>query len=222
MTNKSIIIPAFNEEKGIIEVIRRCKKISVSGDEIIVVSDGSTDKTTELAKREHVKVFAFKKNKGKAIALRKGFESARNEILITIDADCTMPPEKIPLLVKKLEDNDLVIGTRFSNCWPKSISWHRVFANKIGAIFASIILGKKITDVTTGLRAFRKKMIKGMKIKAKGLDFEAELTAKAITKRYRYIEVSVAVKERKGSSSLKFFKDIYRFTVAILRGKFTN
>jgi len=172
----SIIIPAYNEENGITEVIKRCKKVLHPGDEIIVIDDGSQDNTAQIARKEKIKVISYKKNKGKAGALKEGFKAAKNEILVTIDADCTYPPEKIPELLNAVKNADLVVGTRFRAMWPKDMPPHRVFANKLGALVTSIILRRKVTDVTTGLRAFRKSLIKNMNIKAKGLDFEAEFT----------------------------------------------
>jgi len=218
----SIIIPAYNEEKGIKEVIQRCKKILRAGDEIIVVDDGSKDNTAKIAKKTGVRVITYPKNKGKAGAMKEGFRAAKNEVIVTIDADCTYPPERIPDLVKELNDADLVVGTRFRGYWPKDMPLHRVLANKLGALATSVILARKVTDVTTGLRAFRKKLIKSITITAKGLDFEAEFTAKAITKGYKYKEVKIVAHERKGASSLRFFRDIWRFFVALLRGKFKD
>jgi len=221
MENFSIIIPAFNEEKGIAEVIRRCKKICSKGDEIIVVDDGSTDSTAQIAKREGAIVVSYKQNKGKAFALKTGFNKAKNEVVVTIDADCTYPPEAIPRMMRELENADLVVGTRFRRMWPKDLAWHRVLANKIGALFASVLLQRKVTDVTTGLRAFRKKVLQEMpEIKAKGLDFEAEFTARAITKGLRYKEVKIVAEMRKGNSTLSFFKHLWLFFKAVLRGKF--
>ena len=76
---KSTIIPAYNEEDGIKGTIDACKKVLNRGDEIIVVSDGSTDKTVEIAKKTGVRVLDYKKNKGKAGALKTGFKAAKNE-----------------------------------------------------------------------------------------------------------------------------------------------
>ncbi len=219
---KSIIIPAYNEEKGIQEVIRRCKKVINKGDEIIVVDDGSRDKTAEVARKEKIWVISYKKNKGKAGALKEGFRKAKNKVIVTIDADCTYPPEKIPDLADEIRRADLVVGTRFRGMWPEDMPWHRVMANKLGALATSVILKKKVTDVTTGLRAFKKDLINGMNIKAKGLDFEAEFTAKAISKGFIYKEIKIEAEEREGKSSLNFFKDMWRFFKAVLRGKYSN
>lgn len=216
----SIIIPAYNEESGIQEVVERCKKVLQSGDEIIVVDDGSRDKTFEIASKLGIKVIKHEQNKGKVGALYTGFAAAKNDVLITIDADNTYPPELIPEMMDSMGENDMVVGTRFRKMWPKSLPFHRVAANKIGALIASVILMKKLTDVTTGFRGFRKSMINDLKIYAKGLDFEAELTAKAITKGYKYKEIPIAVEERRGVSSLHFFKHMWQFFIAILRGRF--
>lgn len=218
----TVIIPALNEEKGIEEVIRRCKAILSKGDEIIVVDDGSTDRTYSIAKRAGVRVIKHKVNKGKAFALKTGFSAAKNDILVTIDADCTYPPEAIPAIVERLDNADLVVGSRFKQGIPKGLPMHRSIANIIGAEVTSIILSRRLTDVTTGLRAFRKKVILDSPVKAKGLDFEAEFTARAITKKYRYAEVPIVAEERKGQSSLRFFRHIYLFSIAVLRGRFFN
>lgn len=218
---KSIIIPAFNEAHGIRETIQRCKKVCVPGDEIIVVDDGSTDNTSKIARECNVKVIKHKKNMGKKTALLTGFKKAKNSAVITIDADCTYPPEAIPEMMHELEDADIVVGTRFRHLWPKEMPFHRVFANKLGAFITSLILGETITDVTTGLRAFRKDILTKMpEIKAKGLDFEAELTSRAITNKLKYKEVKIIAGERKGNSTLNFFRHLWLFFIAVLRGKF--
>jgi len=219
---KSIIIPACNEEKSISEVIGRVKKVCPPEDEIIVVDDGSRDNTGKIAKKMGVRVLRHKTNKGKAIALRTGFKYAKNNIIVTIDADCTYPPEEIPNLVKNLEGCDLVVGSRFKKGIPKGIPMMRGIANILGALFASLVLFRRITDVTSGMRAFRKGVVKACRIRAKGLDFEAEFTSRAIAMGFRYREVPISFEERKGRSKLKFLRDIVKFSIAILRGRFGN
>ena len=139
---KSIIVPALNEEEGVAEVVKRCLAVCGSGDEVIVVDDGSTDKTSEVAKHAGARVVRHEKNRGKASALRTGFDSAKNEIVVTIDADCTYPPEAIPEMMEKITHADLVVGTRFRGMWPKDLPIHRTLANKLGALFASVLLAR--------------------------------------------------------------------------------
>jgi len=216
---KTIVIPAYNEEEGIKEVITRVKKVCSDGDEIIVVDDGSDDKTNEIAKKMGAKVLKHGTNMGKAIALKTGFKAAKNDVIVTIDADCTYPPEEIPKLVNGLEGHDLVIGSRFKRGIPNNFPFLRGIANVLGALFASFILLKRITDVTSGMRAFRKDVVEACKIRAKGLDFEAEFTSKAIAMGFRHREVPISSKERIGRSKLNFFRDILKFSIAILRGR---
>ncbi len=216
---KTIVIPAYNEEDAIKEVIERCKKVSSHGDEIIVVDDGSSDKTSGIAKKLGAKVLKHETNKGKAIALKTGFRAAKNDVIVTIDADCTYPPEEIPKLVEGLGGYDLVIGSRFRKGLPKGFPFLRVVANVLGAFFASFILLKRVTDVTSGMRAFRKDVVEACDIRAKGLDFEAEFTSRAITMGFRHREIPVDSGERIGESKLNFFSDIIRFSIAILRGR---
>ncbi len=219
---KTIIIPAYNEEKSIKELVKRVKKICSQGDEVIVVDDGSCDNTGKIAEEMGVRVLKHKSNKGKAIALKTGFRHAKNDVIVTIDADCTYPPEEIPKLIKNLKRCDLVVGSRFRNGIPPHAPIHKSIANILGSIFASIILFRKITDVTSGMRAFRKDVVEACKIRAKGLDFEAEFTSKAIALGFRYREVPIGFEERRGRSKLRFLRDMIKFSIAILRGRFGN
>jgi glycosyltransferase involved in cell wall biosynthesis len=216
----SIIIPAYNEAVAIEEMVNRCRTICSPSDEIIVVDDGSRDNTALLAMRAGARVIIHPANKGKARALQTGFEAAANEVLVTIDADATYPPECIPELIHELPHADMVVGTRFVGRTAVQLPLHREWANRIGAQLVSHILGRPISDVTTGMRVFRKKWITSIPIHARGLDFEAELTARAISMGARYIEVPITVNHRKGQSSLRFFRDTAGFLVAVLRGKF--
>lgn len=217
----SVIVPAFNEAAGIAETVARCKAVCGPGDEVVVVDDGSRDETVARARAAGARVVRLPKNRGKATALRIGFAHARNEVVVTIDADRTYPPEAIPGMVRLLRRADLVVGSRFLGRWPAALAWHRVAANKLGALFASLLLGARITDVTTGLRAFRKSLLEEMPtITARGLDFEAEFTARAIREGKRYREVAVQPEAREGQSTLRFFRHLWLFFLAVLRGRF--
>jgi glycosyltransferase involved in cell wall biosynthesis len=216
---KTIVIPAYNEEYAIKEVVERVKGVCSKGDEIIVVDDGSNDRTGEIAKRLGVKVLKHERNRGKAIAFKTAFREAKNDVIVTIDADCTYPPEEIPKLVRNLNGNDLVIGSRFRKGIPDNFPFLRGVANVLGAKFASLILFKRVTDVTSGMRAFRKDVVEACDIKAKGLDFEAEFTSRSIAMGFKHKEVTISSEERIGRSKLNFFSDIFKFSLAILRGR---
>lgn len=218
--SKSIILPAFNEADAIVEMVERCNKACSAGDEIIVVDDGSRDATFELARRAGANVIRLNPNRGKAHALRAGFEAAKNDVIVTIDADATYPPESISLLASQLPSADLVVGSRFLNRGRVRLPLHREWANRLGASVVSLILGQPISDVTSGMRVFRKSWFQKIPIYAQGLDFEAEFTARTIRGRHRYVEIPIEVDHRRGQSSLRFFRDTLGFLVAVLRGKF--
>jgi glycosyltransferase involved in cell wall biosynthesis len=195
--------------------------------EIIVIDNNSKDKTTEVAKAHGATVY-FEKIQGKVAALKKGFREATGEIFVTIDGDNTYPSREIPTLIRSLNGSDIVIGSRFNSVWnlphlfePRELPFSRLMANKIGAELGSIILGHRISDVTTGFRAFKSDLLKRIPpIKAKNLDFEAELTARVISKKLIYKEVHITLNFREGHSSLNLFKDAFRFLWAMFVGKY--
>ena len=116
----SIIIPVYNEELTIGNIIDRTKKVMQQTGlkiEIIVVDDHSYDKSLEVAKERNVKIFTLKQHLGKGYALRAGFAHAKGDIIVTIDSDGSHQPEELPeVLAPVLEDKaDLVIGSRYMN-----------------------------------------------------------------------------------------------------------
>lgn len=231
MKKITVLIPCYNEERGIGKVIESIpvEKLASLGyaTEIIVINNNSTDQTMEVAKKHGVKVIEEKKQ-GKAFALEAGFKAARGEIIVTIDGDNTYPPQEIPNLIKNINGADLVVGTRFDTIWkiskifiPRELSFPRVLANKVGAWIGSVILGQRITDVSTGLRAFRKDLLKKIpQVKARNLDFEAELTARVISNGLKYKEIKIMSNFREGHSSLQYFRDAFRFLRAMIVGRF--
>jgi len=222
MKKVSIIIPAYNEEEGLKKTVKGVIQ-AVPDAEIILVDDGSRDNTWKIMEKlskEHknIKSYRHKKNKGKASALKTGFSKAKTDILGTIDSDYTYPPKYFPAMIKKMEKGyDLVVGSRFLKGFPKKYPLIRALANRLGALASSIILFHKITDVTTGLRIFNRK-VANLPTRAKNLDFEAELTARVIKSRIKYAEVPITMKPRLGMSKLNLIKHIISFFIAVLRG----
>lgn len=218
----SVIVPAYNEEGGIEETVRKVKAATQSiKSEIIVVDDGSADGTYEIAKNLGVKLVRHEKNMGKAAALVTGFNGASGDILVTIDADCTYPPEEIPKIVEIIEENgaDMVICSRFMNGRTKIR-----MLNYLGNIFfsglVSALTGKKITDASSGMRAIKKEVWKKIKVRSRGLDWEAEMTTRVLRQGYEVVEVPIKYFDRVGASKLNPFADGFRFLFAIMRGRF--
>lgn len=222
--NCSIVIPAFNEEAAIREAVKRTLESNPEA-ELILVDDGSTDGTWQLMKEfmvdMDVRAFRHINNKGKAHALKTGYLHATADAIVTIDADLTYQPESIPSLIEKFNQGyDMVVGTRFKNGFPKNASFLKSLANIIGSFLTSMILHRRITDLSSGLRVINKK-VAFMEVKARNLEYEAELTSRVITNRMQYAEVPITVEERVGDSKLNFIKNCYLFMRAVIIGKYS-
>lgn len=231
MKKITVVIPCYNEETGLSKVIKDIPKEKLKelgyDVEVLVVDNNSSDNTHMVAVNNGTRVI-FEGKQGKRYAFDLGFKEAEGDYIVTIDGDNTYPPREIVKLVEKINGNDLVIGTRFDSIWnlkklfvPRELPFSRVIANKVGALLGTIILTKKITDVTTGLRLFKKDIFERIPvIKAKNLDFEAEFTARVISNKLKYVEVKTETNFREGNSSLQYFRDAFRFLWAMIRGRF--
>lgn len=202
----SVLIPAFNEEKNIEEVLNRTKAALETLElphEIIVVDDGSVDRTTSLARKSNVTVIKLQKNKGKGFALRKAFQSATGDILLTMDADGSHRPEEIPrLIIPLLNGADIVTGSRFNgNMERGSTKKLHILGNNIFNFIIMVLTGKHITDSQTGFRAFKKKVMEEIKLFSKGYEVETELTMKTLKNGFKIHETPIAFDKRKNGNS---------------------
>ena len=216
-------IPAYNEENFIGKVIKETKKYV---DNVIVVDDGSIDKTSEIAKNNGALVIRHKKNKGKGIAVNKIFDKSRDikaDILVLLDADGQHQPEEIPSLIKPIINNkaDIVIGSRFLN-----IKNFIPFYRKIGLYILTILtnFGSKIkvTDSQSGFRAFSKRAINNLYFKEKGLAVESEMQFLAKKNKLKILEIPIntTYEERaKRNPLFHGFGVLIRVVLLILRKK---
>jgi len=165
----SVVIPLFNEAESIRELYQKLKKVLTKTEkryEIIFIDDGSRDNSfsalEELYNQDkNVKVIQFRRNFGKSAALDAGFQSAQNEIVITMDADLQDGPEEIPKFIAKLEEGyDLVCGWRVKrkDRFSKKIS--SIIFNKI----TSFLTGNKIHDINCGFKAYRREVIDNIRV----------------------------------------------------------
>lgn len=195
----SVIIPAYNEEKALPLVIEEYLPFA---DEIIIVDDGSTDKTYEVAKKYNVKVYRHEKNLGKVAAIREGIRNAAGDIIILTDADYTYPAKYIPIFIREIENGaDLVLGSRFIEK-TKNIPLLNSIGNVLFSLLTSYISGVAISDGQTGYRAFKKEMFEKFDVNAKGLEFETKMTVKVAKLGYTICEVPIEYRARIGQSKL--------------------
>lgn len=206
MKRLSIIIPVFNEEKTIVEVVDRLLEVDIPvAKEIIIVDDGSTDSTREKLKNiKNVKIILHKKNQGKGAAVKTGIKNATGDFIIIQDADLEYHPKFIKNLVEEIEEGsvEVVYGTRL-NRMPhlkgeegKHLFIIHYFGNRFLSLVASILYGQWITDMETGYKLFPKKAVKNIKLNARGFEFEPEITSKLMKQGYKIKEVSITANPR--------------------------
>src|SRR3989304_2066017 len=160
----SVIIPMFNEEPTIGDIIDRTKATlqQVGLDyEIIVVDDCSWDRSVEISRRRGAKVYSLKAHMGKGYALRAGFAKAKGEIIATIDSDGSHRPEELPLLLTPVLQNqaDMVIGSRFSGPKPTSGKKFNFAGVRIFNLLVKILTGTSVSDSQSGYRAMKRAVL---------------------------------------------------------------
>jgi glycosyltransferase involved in cell wall biosynthesis len=202
----SIIIPAYNEERNIEEMLLRTHSTMEKTGlpyEILVIDDGSTDRTRLLAERHKVTIVANGINRGKGHALKMGFQKACGEVIVTLDADCSHRPEEIPKLLKLLSNGvDIVTGSRFTGKKETSaIKGLHLFGNKLFNLLIRVLTKESVTDSQTGFRVFKRKVIEETEIACDGYAIETELTVKTLKNGFIMKEEPITFARRKNGCS---------------------
>lgn len=224
----SIVIPAFNEEDNIGNILKDAHEVLEMlrfPYEIIVVDDGSHDGTAEIARKNGVILINNKQNLGKGGALKAGFVRARGSIIITMDADGSHLPMDIPNLISPIlyNDNiDVAIGSRFMyHIGKKSTTQLHLIGNRIINLVILLLTGKSVSDSQSGFRAFKKHIVKKLKILASGYDIESEVLIKLLKKGYKIIEVPIWCHPRRnGFTCINPFKDGFNIIRTIIKATF--
>ena len=194
MANVVAIIPAYNEEKALADVIGKTLE---HVDEVIVVDDGSSDKTSEVAIEAGARVIKHSVNLGKGEALKSGFKAIGDDsIIITIDGDGQHNPSEIPDLVRPIiEDGaDLVNGSRYMNGPEENTPAYRRVGQKVLDIATNISAGTKVTDSQSGFRAFSPKSKNVFRFKDTGFGIESEMLVDAAEAGLKIVEVHITVR----------------------------
>jgi len=211
----SILIAAYNEERSIGNVMREIKEVDlsqcgISEKEVILIDDGSTDKTPEIAVSviPNTKVIHHIKNRGKGASLASGIVHATGDIILIQDADSEYKPSLYPLLLAPIVwgEADIVYGSRFlDKKRPEDMKIAYFLANRSGTILMNFLNGAKLTDAMTCFKVFKKHALKGLTITCKGFGADAaEVTAKLIKKGFKIKEVPIPYKARTFKEGKKF------------------
>ena len=224
----TVIIPVYNEIGNIEEILKRVKAAK-KATEIIVVDDGSQDGTRDILKnldgKEKVRVVLHEKNQGKGAAVRTGMDAATGEILLIQDADLEYDPRDYEQLLRPLEEGiaDVVYGSRFLG-GPRRVTmyWHMI-ANRLLTFMTNILYDTILSDMETGYKVFRRKVVDGMKLRSKRFDFEPEFTAKVLKRHYRIYEVPISFNPRDYSQGKKIkLKDAFEAVWTLLKYRFVD
>jgi len=190
---KIACIAAYNEEKMIGEVIKKCLE---HVDSVIVCDDGSDDNTADASEKSGATVLRQRKNRGKGAAMQLLFEHAKKldaDIMVTIDGDGQFLPEEIPRLIVPILEmkSDMVIGYRFEN--ESEMPYYRKVGNKLLDRFSNLAAELPYRDTQSGFRAYSKKAIQAIKFTAEGFGADSEILVDASRKGLRISEQKVSV-----------------------------
>jgi glycosyltransferase involved in cell wall biosynthesis len=223
MPNKllSIVVPAYNEEDRIVEALKRLKALKFDSldykKEIIVVNDGSKDKTKKiLLKEKGIVLINLPKNRGKGFALRKGFQIAKGDVICIQDADLEYADSSLKTMLKEIvRGENVVYGSRFKGKFENMSKLH-LFGNKFLTISTKLLFFSNVSDMETALKMFRAHVLKSIKIKSNSFDFEPEVTAKVLMAGHKIKEIPVKyVARHKAEKKISWVDGLKAFGVLL-------
>ncbi len=223
-------MPFFNEENTLEIAVTNLVNEDFAS-EIILVNDGSNDKSYEIAsslqnKHKFIKLIESKENKGKGHALKLGINVASKKFIGVLDADLEYSPNDLKNLFKEIDINnlDIVCGSRFIGDFKRDNIYVRTYlANKFLSMFFSIIHREKVTDIATCLKVFRKTLFDSIDLKANGFSIEVEILAKTLSKSDNFKEFPISYTARSYEEGKKIkLIDGFRYIYSIIRYSFKN
>ena len=222
-----ILIPAYNAEKYLDKLFEKIRKVD-SLENVIVIDDGSTDKTHQVCLDNNVECFSSKINQGKGKALKRGFEeilkqnqanagSEKIDFFLTVDADLQHDVDIIPSFIEKYTNSDasIIIGSRMDDTskMPKD----RILSNKLTSSVVSFVAGQKISDSQSGYRLIKTDILKTINLISDNYEMESELLIKASRNGFKIGSVPIPTIYNDEHSSINRTKDTYRFIKMIIR-----
>ncbi|MBV9866359.1 MAG: glycosyltransferase family 2 protein [Abitibacteriaceae bacterium] len=226
----SVVMPVYNEEATIQEIIARVREVDIPK-EIVIVDDGSQDGTRQILREEiagkfsDVKIFFHKRNRGKGAAIRTAITHATGDYILIQDADLEYDPREYHRLLEPLLDGraDVVFGSRFLG-GPHRVCffWHRV-ANSLLTTYSNVMTNLNLTDMEVCYKVFRREVIQSVRLRCNRFDFEPEVTAKVAGRGYRIYEVPVSYSGRDYTEGKKIgLKDAFAAFWAITKYRFLD
>ena len=202
----SVLVPVYNEERTLEELLRRVCAVPLPK-EIILVDDGSKDRSREILTRlkdqnerandslNQIKVFLQPENQGKGAAIKTAISHVTGDVVIVQDADLEYDPKDYPSLLEPIQDGsaDVVYGTRFAGGGAHRVLffWHSL-GNRTLTLLSNMLTNLNLSDMEVGYKVFRAEVLKGIELKSSRFGFEPEITIKLAKKRCRFYEVPIS------------------------------
>ena len=228
----SILMPVYNEAGTIKEIIARVHAITIPGasKELIIVDDGSTDGTRELLQEmpvtETQKIYFHAHNMGKGAALRTGLTYATGDIILIQDADLEYDPGEYPELLKPILEGhaDVVYGSRMTGAKVRrDFHFLHFVGNKFLTLLTNILYNTILTDMETCYKVFRADVIKNVQIKSNRFNFEPEITAKILKRKYKLYEMPISYYGRDFSEGKKItWRDGFSAVWTLIKYRFVD
>ncbi|HXG32161.1 MAG TPA: glycosyltransferase family 2 protein [Bryobacteraceae bacterium] len=201
----TVIIPCLNEEQGIEQVLRRMPEFV---DEVIVVDNGSTDRTSEVARSFGARVIR-EEVRGYGRSYKKGFAYATGDLIVTLDGDHSYPVDAISYLLEAFLhlEVDFLNASRFPVRDPKAMSFKHKVGNLILSLVMSLLFLRWVRDSQSGMWVFRRSILEGMVLESDGMAFSEEIKAEALRRGVRFGEISILYSSRLGEVKLNPWRD---------------
>ncbi len=211
----SVVIPCYNEEDGVREVIGRMPK---AVDEVVVVDNNCTDRTAEVATALGAKVVA-EKTPGYGAAYKAGLRAATGDVLVTLDGDGTYPPEEIPRLVDVLVERhwDFLSASRFPLSDPRAMGFSNRLGNGVLTVATAALFFKPIRDSQSGMWVFRRPALARLRLTSDGMAFSEEIKLEAILRGLAFGEAHIPYGVRIGEVKLQKWRDGWNNLVFLVR-----
>ncbi len=232
----SVLVAVYNEERTLEEIVRRVCAVPLPK-EIILVDDGSKDRSREILtrlqaenrraedERNIVKVFFQPQNEGKGAALKSAISHVTGDVVIIQDADLEYDPKDYPSLLQPIQDGlaDVVYGTRFAGGGAHRVLffWHSL-GNRMLTLLSNMLTNLNLSDMEVGYKVFRAEVLKGIELESKRFGFEPEITVKLAKKGCRFYEVPIAYHGRTYEEGKKItWKDGFAALYYMIRFRFS-
>ena len=214
----SVVIPCYNEEDGVREVIGR---MPPAVDEVVVVDNNCTDRTAEVAASLGARVVP-EKTPGYGAAYKAGLRAASGDVVITLDGDGTYPPEEIPRLVDELVDKgwDFLSASRFPLTDPRAMHLSNRLGNWVLTVAAAVLFLKPIHDSQSGMWVFRRRVLERLRLTSDGMAFSEEIKLEALLRGLRFGEGHIPYGARIGEVKLQKWRDGWENLAFLVRKRF--